>query len=98
MFTDPETEAETEIEIDPQNQASIRIQSVARSKSALEKVNQRREEQFQQTTQFLLANEPGFVELMSDVLRNTVFNLVQEASFGEFPIDSDPISFVLKRK
>jgi hypothetical protein len=38
-----------------------------------------------------------FLELAGDILRNTMFNLIQEAAFGDFAIDADPHKFVLRR-
>jgi hypothetical protein len=41
--------------------------------------------------------QDGFVESAAEVLRNTMFNLIQEATFGEFAYDADPLKFMTKR-
>jgi hypothetical protein len=40
--------------------------------------------------------EDGFLELAADIMRNTVLNLMQEATYGEFNILAEPIKFMLK--
>ena len=40
---------------------------------------------------------PDILELASDVLRNTMFNLVQEASYEEFSIDAEPLKYMIKK-
>jgi hypothetical protein len=42
-------------------------------------------------------NQTGFLDIANDILRNTMFNLVQEACFGEFTIDTEPIIFATKK-
>lgn len=38
-----------------------------------------------------------FFDWAGDILCNTMFNLVQEAAFGEFAIESDPMKFAMKK-
>ena len=38
----------------------------------------------------------AFVDLAAEILRNTMYNLMQEAACDEFSIDSEPLAFVLK--
>lgn len=44
---------------------------------------------------FLEKHSFGFMDLAQDVLKNTVYNLIQEALYDEFPISSEPIQFKL---
>jgi hypothetical protein len=37
-------------------------------------------------------------DLAADVLRNTMFNLVQEASYEEFSIDAEPLKYMIKKE
>ena len=41
---------------------------------------------------------PNFADLASDIMRNTMYNLLQEAAFEEFPIAQEPLSFAIKDK
>jgi len=41
--------------------------------------------------------QPGFADLAGEILRNTMFNLMQEAAFDEFPVFADPIQFLSKQ-
>jgi hypothetical protein len=41
--------------------------------------------------------DDAFIGTASAVIHNTVYNLLQEASFGEFAIQADPLKFVPKR-
>jgi len=41
--------------------------------------------------------QAGFMELTADILANTMFNLMQEASYGEFSVMAEPIKFMLKK-
>ncbi len=40
--------------------------------------------------------QPGFVELAAEILRNTMYNLMQEAAFEEFPVTEEPLAFAIK--
>ena len=44
---------------------------------------------------FLEKHSFGFMDLAQDVLKNTVYNLIQEALYDEFPISFEPIQFRL---
>jgi hypothetical protein len=37
-----------------------------------------------------------FVDIAAEILRNTMFNLMQEVSYSEFPVDAEPLSFMLR--
>jgi hypothetical protein len=39
-----------------------------------------------------------FLDLAADILRNTLYNLMQEASFEEFPLMAEPLTFKIKGK
>lgn len=38
-----------------------------------------------------------FIGTAATVMHNTIYNLLQEASFGEFSLDADPLKLVLAR-
>ena len=38
-----------------------------------------------------------FVPLVGEILRNTIFNLMQEAIYDEFPVMAEPLKFVMKK-
>lgn len=40
----------------------------------------------------------NFLDLAADILRNTLYNLMQEASFEEFPLMAEPLTFKIKGK
>ena len=37
-----------------------------------------------------------FVDLTAEILRNTMFNLMQEVTYDEFPVDAEPLAFYHK--
>jgi hypothetical protein len=39
----------------------------------------------------------GVLDVTAEVLRNTIFNLVQEASYEEFSIGAEPLKFMVKK-
>ena len=56
------------------------------------------EDEMQVKADLLLATEDGFKEIVSDIMHNTIFNLMQEASFGEFPVNAEPLRFAIVKK
>lgn len=56
----------------------------------------RQDEELEKVTKSAFAHA-DFVELSSEILRNTMFNLMQEAAFAEFPIFADPLKFMMKK-
>ena len=40
----------------------------------------------------------NFVSLAAEILRNTMYNLMQEAAFEEYPVTQEPLAFVIKDK
>lgn len=80
-----------------QIKAAERIQSIARAKSAREEFDKANEMSIEQKGALALVREPGFLEIAGDVLRNTMFNIMQEAVQEEFVIDSEPLKFLVKR-
>jgi hypothetical protein len=75
--------------------AILAIQRIARGTAAREAAAQRREGFIEEQARLALAQD-GFIDIVGDILRNTMFNLLQEASFGEFAIQEEPLKFVLK--
>ena len=55
-----------------------------------------REEALINSTRVALAT-PGFADLAGEILRNTMFNLMQEAVHDEFSVFSDPITFLMPK-
>ena len=41
---------------------------------------------------------PSFPGIAADILANTMFNLMQEAAYEEFPITAEPLAFAIKEK
>jgi cilia- and flagella-associated protein 65 len=44
----------------------------------------------------LALSQPHFCSLTAEILRNTMYNLMQEASFDEFPITAAPLTFAIR--
>ena len=42
--------------------------------------------------------EDVFVSTAAAVLHNTIYNLLQEASYGEFSLEADPLKYMLKQR
>ena len=76
--------------------AAERIQSVARAKSARNDFDRANEQSIEERPAVVLCQEPGFLEIVGDILRNTMFNIMQEAVHEEFMIESEPHKFVVK--
>lgn len=76
--------------------AAVAIQRVARGNETRVVVTKRVQELLDQQIQFALCQN-SFMETASDILHNTMFNLIQEATYGEFPVTADPLKFVLKK-
>ena len=78
-------------------EAALLIQRVlSRGRSARIAAAKKRDAIRQQRTQLALSQE-GFLEIAADILTNTMFNLVQEASFGEFNMMSEPLKFMIRK-
>lgn len=80
-----------------QQLAAEKIQSIARARSARSQAEKANESSIEEKAVFSLCNEPGFFEMAGELMRNTMFNIIQEAVHGEFVIDSEPLKFVVKR-
>lgn len=76
--------------------AAKRIQNLARGKAARAQTEKTKDLQLEEGANRALL-ENGFLEMMADVLHDTMFNLMQEASYDEFPITAEPLRFMLKR-
>lgn len=76
--------------------AALKIQQIARGNAARTMTARMIQDVIDNRTNEALLQD-GFLEMAADILRNTVFNLLQEASYGEFAINSDPLKFMIKR-
>ena len=43
----------------------------------------------------LAMQQPDFMDLAAEILRNTMYNLMQEAAFKEFPVTEEPLQFAM---
>lgn len=77
--------------------AAEKIQTIARAKSARSDFDKANEESIDVKAELALCKEPGFLEIAAEVLRNTMFNIMQEAAQEQFVIESEPLKFVIKR-
>lgn len=85
-------------EIDHAYVAAVKsIQGGSRVAAARVKANKIRDEVDQKAADLLFVKDEGFFEMVGDILHNTMFNLIQEASMGEFQINADPLCFVVKK-
>jgi hypothetical protein len=75
-------------------QAAEKLQSVARTINAITTTERRLDDQNNDRANAALFKEPGVLELIADILRNTMLNLVQEAVHEEFSLDAEPIQIV----
>ncbi len=78
--------------------AANKIQRIARGRQARRSTEKKNDDQINSRARLALCKEPGFVDIMGEVLRETVYNLIQEATRGEFVIESEPLKFVVKRE
>jgi len=46
----------------------------------------------------LAMQQQGFPDIAAEILRNTFYNLMQEAAFSEFAITAEPLQFAIKEK
>jgi len=46
----------------------------------------------------LAMRQQGFPEIVAEIMRNTFYNLMQEAAFSEFAITAEPLQFAIKEK
>jgi hypothetical protein len=76
--------------------AAQKIQNVARGIRDRAVVDRKKEDLFNSRANAALT-QGEFVPLAGDILRNTIFNLMQEAVFDEFPVLAEPIKFVVKK-
>lgn len=74
------------------------IQRIARGRQARRNTEKKNDDQINSRARLALCKEPGLVDIMGEVLRETVYNLIQEATLGEFVIESEPLKFVVKRE
>lgn len=82
-------------EVDAKDAAIMRIQNLTRGSIARTHTLQQKSESFHKEVKGLIVKPDGvFLDILQDILRNTMFNLIQEASFGEFVIDSEPLHFM----
>lgn len=73
-----------------------RIQSVARGAASRAKAMSLRDVQIQEKAKLALLHD-DFRLISAEILRNTMYNLMQEAVYGEFPVLADPMKFVMKK-
>lgn len=100
-FDDPYSEkkpklSQEEIQRLAEENAILKIQKISRGTNSRVLTDQIVQEKIDQQAMLAL-NQDGFLELAADILRNTMFNILQEASFGEFPITSEPMRFMYKK-
>ena len=41
-------------------------------------------------------SDSTFLDLAGEILRNTMYNLMQEAACDEFSVDAEPLAFIVK--
>lgn len=76
--------------------AAQTIQNVARGTRDRAVAQRKKEDIFNSRVNAALT-QGEFVPLVGDILRNTIFNLMQEAIFDEFAVQAEPIKFMMKK-
>ena len=74
------------------------IQNGSRSVAARVRANKLRDEASELAADLLLVEQDSFLSLVGDIVHNTMFNLIQEASYDEFQINADPLRFMVKKE
>jgi hypothetical protein len=77
--------------------AALKIQSVARARRGRLSADSINDVINEKKANLALCNEPGFIDLVGDILKNTMLNIIQEAAQGEFVIESEPLKFIMLR-
>lgn len=54
--------------------------------------------EMEEKAELLLVNDISFKDIATDIMHNTIFNLMQEASYGEFPVNAEPLRFAIVKK
>jgi hypothetical protein len=84
-------------EMENLTEAAKKIQNIARGNRDRTLTQQRREDILNSRAVIALA-QSEFVSIASNVLADTMFNLMQEVLFGEYVIDAEPIKFMMKEQ
>jgi hypothetical protein len=84
-------------EMENLTEAAKKIQNIARGNRDRTLTQQRREDILNSRAVIALA-QSEFVSIASNVLADTMFNLMQEVLFGEYVIDAEPIKFMIKEQ
>lgn len=82
------------IEQSRESSAATVIQSSFRVDRARTGASHMQETFIEREAQLALANREGFLDIMAEILYNTVFNLMDEALHDEFKIFDDPLHFI----
>lgn len=78
--------------------AAIILQSALRADKAKNDLLTLQDKKIEIEAKMALAERVGFSEIMAEMLNNTIFNIIDEASFGEFAIDAEPLRFAFSRQ
>jgi hypothetical protein len=73
-----------------------KIQNIARGKAARLIAEAKKTEIVNMKVTIALTQE-DFLDVCGDFLRNTMYNLMEEALYDEFPVWADPLKFVIKK-
>lgn len=75
--------------------AVLRIQNIARGNAARIMAENIKAQKINKKVMMALTQD-DFMSICGDVLKNTMYNLMEEALHEEFPVWSDPVKFVVK--
>jgi hypothetical protein len=87
--------AEFKASVDVLNAAATKIQGLARGKKGRDRANMQREMERAKRSRDI-QGDCGFFGAVHEVLRETVFNLMQECVFGEFDVFGEPVQYFIK--
>jgi hypothetical protein len=84
-------------QVSKETSAAVLIQSSIRAEQVKNDASAMQEKNITQEVSMALATRLGFLDIVADLLYNTMFNILDEASCGEFPIEAEPMCFVMKK-
>eukprot|EP01036_Dinobryon_divergens_P012385 gene12385-16677_t len=78
------------------NAVQILQRAMRHGRKARKQLKEMKSRMLRRNTQLALSQN-GFLDIVADIMENTMFNLMQEASFGEFDVSAEPVKFMMNK-
>ena len=91
-----EADATGQVSMAPRIRALMQLQEGVQRKESLAVVKKNKAALLDQLSLFALSQD-GFPEIAAEAVVNTMFNLMEEATYGEFNFDAEPVKFLSKK-